>query len=162
VKRENWYRAVHNTIVRIRGSRGIEQRTRSEKQIKEQAQQYRSLLEQIQDSLPDTPTEEVGLHLFNSLQNIEVSCLRYINEAESEDTNKIFLQNHQDTIVTFCSIAQYIIEEKKSPDIEFVDELDEDEKQQAKQDYRDWDDGSLYDEEMDENIQKFLELAREQ
>lgn len=157
-KRNNWYREVHNLCLRAQGMREVNQRTLSGKQIAEQAKQYQAINNYLQELLPNAPIEEVDIHLFNSLQNIELSCLRYVNEAESSDTSKVFLQNHHKTINTFCLIVQYIIEEKKDPDIEFLENLNDDEYEQAKEDYQDWVDGVLYEDDMSEDLREFFGL----
>lgn len=157
-RRNNWYRSIHTLCIRAQAGSEIDQTNLDTDRIKFQAQQYRLLASQVQDRLPDAPTEEIGLHLFNSLQNIESACIQYVNETETANPFGPHLQNRHEIITTFGAIAQYIIERERSPNIEFLNELDDDEAEAARESYRDWVDGTLFeaDDELDEEMREFL------
>lgn len=161
-KKQNWYRAVHNTCVRAYGSRDVDHRGLNDAKLKEYAQLYQAFSEQIENNLSDAPTDEVDLPLFNALQNIQLSCIRYANGVETPNPHKLFLDNRHDTIIDFCLITMYIIEYEKKPDIEFLHELEGEELQEAERKYEKFIDGSLYEEQNErvrEMMQKLNDLS---
>jgi len=154
-KRNNWYRAVHNTCVRAKGGKNINQMGLSDSKMKEYAHLYRAYGEQLQNLLAEAPTDEVDLPLFNALQNIELCCIRYGNEVETPNPHKAFLQSRHETMMDFCLISLYTIENKKSQDVEFLEELDGEELEEAKSLYEKFENGSLY-EDQNEQIGEFM------
>lgn len=154
-KKQNWYRAVHNTCVRAYGSRDINHRGLKDAKLKEYAQLYQAFSEQIETNLAEAPTDEVDLPLFNSLQNIQLSCIRYTNEVETPNPDKLFLDRRHDTIIEFCQIAMYIIEFEKEPDIEYLHELEGEDLEEAKEKYEKFREGTLY-EEQNERVRKTM------
>ena len=98
--------------------------TKDEESIREYARLYDSYSEQIESQLANTP-EKVGFELFNSLQNIEVTCIRYSQEVHSAETNGHRLRIQHETMLDFCLIALYAIEKDISPDIDFLQTLED-------------------------------------
>jgi hypothetical protein len=145
-KKQNWYRSVHNTCVRAYGGKDIDQRGLKDAKLNEYARLYQAFSEQIENRLADAPTDEVDLPLFNALQNIQLSCIRYANEVDTPNPHKTFLESRHETIIDFCMIAMYIIEQEKSPEIEFLHELDGKELEETEEKYENFLDGSLYEE----------------
>ncbi|WP_226042459.1 hypothetical protein [Natrinema sp. DC36] len=161
-KKKNWYRAVHNTCVRAYGSRDVDHRGLDEAKLKEHAQLYQAFSEQIENNLADAPTDEVDLPLFNALQNIQLSCIRYANEVDTPNPHKPFLDSRHDTIIDFCLIAMYLIEYEKEPDIEFLHELEGEELNEAEEKYERFREGTLYEEQNErarEIMQKLNSLS---
>jgi len=143
-KRNNWYRSVHNTLVRLRGGKNTHNRGINESKIKEYSHLYHSFSEQLGNYLPETPTEEVGLELFNSLQNIEVAGIRYSLETNTPNPHRPYLQNRHEDMMEFGLIAQYVIEEEICPDISYIRTLDEEgELEEAEELYQQFSDGNL-------------------
>lgn len=154
-QRENWYRKVHNTCVRIKGGKEIDQRGLDDAKMVEYAQLYRAFSEQIEDALSDAP-DEVDLPLFNALQNVQLSCIRYATEVDTPNPHKTFLQSRHETLMDFSLIALYIIEEEKSPGIEYLDTLSGGNLEEARKKYGKFVDGTLYDEQ-NERVRETLE-----
>jgi hypothetical protein len=123
-KKQNWYRAVHNTCVRAYGSRDVDHRGVDDAKLTEYAQLYQAFAEQIETNLAEAPTDEVNLPLFNALQNIQLGCIRFALEVDTPNPHKQFLHSRHETIIDFCQISMYLIEFKKDPDIEYLHELE--------------------------------------
>lgn len=159
-EKQNWYRSIHNTLVRAYGAREINHRGLKNSKLKEYAQLYRAFSEQIENQLTDAPTEEIELPLFNALQNTELSLIRYANETETPNPHGIFLQSRHETMIDFCLIAMYIIEVQKQPDIEFLHKLEGDELEEAEEKFQKFSDGTLYEEENERVRQTMQELQK--
>lgn len=143
-KKQNWYRSIHNILLRCYGSRDIDMMTKDEESTREYARLYDSYAEQIESQLANAP-EEVGFELFNSLQNIEVTCIRYSQEVHSEETNGHRLRIQHETMLDFCLIGLYTIENVISPDVDFLQTLeDSDDLDEAKDLYQKFASGNLY------------------
>lgn len=155
-QRDNWYRAVHNICVRAYSSRGTDHRTIDNAKMSEYAQLYRAFSDQLESKLAEAPTDDVDLPLFNSLQNIQLACIRYANEVATSTPNKRFLNRRHDTIIDFTQIALYLIEHKKGPGLELLNELDGEELEGAKETYEKFSEGTLFKNE-DEEVRGFLE-----
>lgn len=141
---QNWYRSVHNIVIRVFGSRDIDMMTKDKESTREYARLYDSYAEQIETQLADAP-EEVGFELFNSLQNIEVTCIRYSQEVHSPRTNGNRLRMQHETMLDFCLIALYAIEKDISPDVDFLQTLeDSGDLDEAKELYQKFASGNLY------------------
>ena len=140
-KKKNWYRTVHNICIRARGGEGTDHRTLDDQKIRSYHHSYTAISDQLQRLLAEAPTEDVDLPLFNALQNIDLSAIRYASEVETHDTSKLYLQNRHNDIVTFCRIAQYLIEEKKSPNIELLETLTDENRKKAEAEYEKFSDG---------------------
>ena len=156
-RRKNWYRSVHTVCVRATSTTSVNHRLLDDKKAREYGRQYRSFSDQLNELLKDAPTDEVDLPLFNSLQNIEVSFVRYARESEANDIRKASLDNYHDTIIDFGLIARYIIEREKDIDVELLDEMDGDELNDAQEMYEKFIDGTLYDEQ-NERAKKVMEI----
>lgn len=146
-QKQNWFRAVHNTCVRAYGSREIDHRTIDNAKMKEYAQLYQAFSEQLENNLAEAPTDDVDLPLFNSLQNIQLSFIRYANEVATPNPDKLSLESRHDTIIDFCQISMYIIEHEKTTDIEFLHGLEGEELEEAREKYEKFSEGTLYQEE---------------
>jgi hypothetical protein len=157
-EKQNWYRSVHNTLVRAYGAREVNHRGLKDAKLKEYAQLYRAYSEQIENELSNAPTEEVDLPLFNALQNIELSLIRYSNETETPNPSGVFLQSRHETMIDFCLIAMYIIQQEKQPSIDYLHELEGDELEEAKEAFQRFSDGTLYEEENERVRQTMQEL----
>jgi hypothetical protein len=143
-QRQNWYRSIHNICVRAYGGRDTNHRMIDDAKQKEYAQLYRAFSEQIEARLVDAPTTEVDLPLFNALQNIQLSCIRYANEVETANPSRVFLQNRHKDILDYCLICMYIIEREKEPNIELLHELEDDGFEDAEERYEEYVDGGLH------------------
>jgi hypothetical protein len=160
-KKQNWYRAVHNTCVRAYGSRDVDHRGVDDAKLTEYAQLYQAFAEQIETNLAEAPTDEVNLPLFNALQNIQLGCIRFALEVDTPNPHKQFLHSRHETIIDFCQISMYLIEFKKDPDIEYLHELEGKELEEAKEKYEKFSEGTLYEEQNDrvrETIRKLSKL----
>ncbi|WP_459190863.1 hypothetical protein [Halosimplex sp. J119] len=160
-KKQNWYRAVHNTCVRAYGSRDVDHRGVDDAKLTEYAQLYQAFAEQIETNLAEAPTDEVNLPLFNALQNIQLGCIRFALEVDTPNPHKQFLHSRHETIIDFCQISMYIIEVEKDPDIEYLHELEGKELEEAKAKYEKFSEGTLYEEQNDrvrDTMRKLSEL----
>lgn len=160
-KKQNWYRAVHNTCVRAYGSRDVDHRGVDDAKLTEYAQLYQAFAEQIETNLAEAPTDEVNLPLFNALQNIQLGCIRFALEDDTPNPHKQFLHRRHETIIDFCQISMYIIEVEKDPDIEYLHELEGEELEEAKAKYEKFSEGTLYEEQNDrvrDTMRKLSEL----
>lgn len=156
-QRNNWYRQLHNICVRIKGSREIDHTEKEKGKLKEYAHLFKSFGEQINDLFSNTP-DDVDLVLFNSMTNMRLSCIRYAQEEETANPYKPYLDSCHNTLIDYCLIVTYIIEKKKSPDIDYIDKLSEEEYEIAEKKYQQLKDGTLYEdeEEQAEMIQELL------
>jgi len=161
-KRKNWYRNVHNTVVRVYGSREIDYRVISENKMEEYSRLYEAYSQNLESHLSEAPTDEVDMTLFNSLQNIQLSMMRYGIEVDNPEVSRSSLQHKMDVAIDFCQIALYIIEQEKSTDVELLTELDGDDLEEAKEKYEKFTNGDLYKEknqEAREKLEKFEKLV---
>lgn len=159
-KKQNWYRAVHNTCVRAYGSRDVDHRGVDDAKLTEYAQLYQAFAEQIETNLAEAPTDEVNLPLFNALQNIQLECIRFALEVDTPNPHKQFLHSRHETIIDFCQIAMYLIEFDKEPDIEYLHELEGEELEEAKEKYEKFSEGTLYEEQNDRVRETMRKLSK--
>ena len=160
-KRKNWYRNVHNTVVRVYGSREINHIAIGEDKMEEYSRLFEAYSQNLESHLSEAPTDEVDMTVFNSLQNIQLSLMRYGIEVDNPEVSRSSLQHKMDVAIDFCQIALYIIEQEKSPDIELLTELDGDDLEEAEEKYEKFVNGTLYDEKnhgVKEKLEKFEEM----
>jgi len=130
--------------------------------MEEYSRLYEAYSQNLESHLSEAPTDEVDMTLFNSLQNIQLSMMRYGIEVDNPEVSRSSLQHKMDVAIDFCQIALYIIEQEKSTDVELLTELDGDDLEEAKEKYEKFTNGDLYKEknqEAREKLEKFEKLV---
>ena len=163
-QKNNWYRSIHNTVVRIYGSKNVGQPLLEENKVREFAKLYKAYSDQIEDQLPHAPTDDIGLPLYNALQNVQLCCIRYHDEVQSSSAHSYELVEFHDMLMDFSLITLYIIEEEISPDIKFLKMLEDRELDEAEELYNKFKNGDIYGEQnkqIMEKMDRFQQLVDE-
>lgn len=158
---QNWYRSIHNTVLRCYGSRDIDMDIKGRSTLQIYSRQFESYSDILQKQISNAP-EEVEFELFNSLENINSSCISYSGVVDSDALHRDQLNKYHDTIIDFSLIALYAIEEEISPDIEYLETLEDNgNREKAKELYQKFSEGTLYNEKS-EQMKEFEELVEQQ